>query len=257
MAIPNPERRGGLRHDGFVLIRQGTTRNLLLRGLDDATVAWIARHMERVTLDEGAYVLGAGAAIDAVWFPEQVVTSCVDSVADGAQVEVGVMGFEGMAGWPMLLGCETSPHDVVVQGGGGTALRAPRAAFLELCGSCPAAAGVFLAYVNTLMVQFGRTAVSNLRDPVERRLARWLLMHHDRLEGDEIELTHKAIAARLGVRRAGVTNGLHALEGQDAIRNRRGHIVIRDRPALRRIAGESYGHAEAQYSRAIAPFGKT
>lgn len=236
-------------------IAQDTTRSLLLRALDPEAFAALVPHLERVEVAEGERLMASGAPLDAVWFPETSVASCVDVLADGARVEIGIVGFEGMAGWPLLLGAAAARHDVVAQTGG-SAIRAEAEPFRRMCADHAAAAAVFLAYVDTLTIQLGRTAVSNLRDPVDRRLARWLLMRHDRLEGDEIDLTHKAIAAMLGVRRAGVTDGLHRLEGQEVIRNRRGRIVIRDRPKLRRLAGESYGHPEAHYSRAIAAFGK-
>lgn len=116
---------------------------------------------------------------------------------------------------------------------------------------------MFLGFIETFMVQMGRTLASNLRDPIERRLSRWLLMCHDRLDGDEIHITHKYIGAMLGVRRASVTDSLHVLEGEGAIRSGRGCILVRDRPRLELLAGEAYGHAEAHYRDRIAPFGKS
>jgi len=79
-------------------------------------------------------------------------------------------------------------------------------------------------------------------------------MAHDRVEGDEIEVTHREIAVMLAVRRTSVTDALHILEGEGLIRCRRGRVLIRDRSGLRRRAGNSYGLAEAEYSRLIAPF---
>ena len=218
--------------------------------------AALSPHLVPVELREGDLLAATDAAIDAVWFPESAVASCMDVVSNGSRVELGIVGYEGMVGWPLLLGCETSAHDVVVQVGGGTALRADADAFVETCRLMPEAAALFRRYIGAFTVQIGRTAVSNLRDPVEQRLSRWLLMCHDRLEGDEIDLTHKTIATTLGVRRASVTDGLHNLEGERMISNRRGRIVISDRPKLQRLAGEGYGHAEAHYNRMVAPFGK-
>ena len=239
-----------------MVLEQGAVRSLLLRTIEADAFAVLAPHAERVAFAQDTRLVSSGEPLDHVWFPEELVASCVDVLADGTRVEIGIVGFEGMAGWQVLLGCAVAPHDIVAQAGGGAALRVAREPFRRLCIDHPGAASVFLSYVHTLTIQLGRTAVSNLRDPVERRLARWLLMRHDRLDGDEIDLTHKAIASMMGVRRAGVTDGLHALEGHDVIRNRRGRIVIRDRPKLQRLAGDSYGHAEAHYSRSIAAFGK-
>lgn len=237
-------------------VQQDLARSTLIRAIDRSAFMHLADRLHRVQLDGGALLMTAEAPIEAVYFPETLVTSYIDVMADGTRVEIGIAGHEGMAGWPVLLGSDVSPHDVVVHMGGGSALRIDADALVEICARHPAVAAVFLRYVTAFTVQVARTAVSNLRDPVERRLSRWLLMFHDRLDGDEIDLTHKAIASMLGIRRASVTDGLHALEGHDLIRNRRGRIVIRDRSRLRKLAGDGYGHAEAHYSRTIAPFGK-
>lgn len=237
-------------------IPQSSSRNALIRSLSPEAYAALAGCLERVDLGGGDCLASSEAEIDAVWFPESALASCQDVVEGGARVELGIVGYEGVVGWPVLLECESSPHDIIVQGGGGSALKAPADHFAETCRKAPGMRALFLRYINAFTVQIGRTAVSNLRDPVERRLSRWLLMCHDRLEGDEIDLTHKTIATTLGVRRASVTDGLHFLEGERVISNRRGRIVISDRVKLKRLAGDGYGHAEAHYSRMIAPFGK-
>ena len=237
-------------------IQQNSSRSTLIRAIQADVYADFARHLHRVQLEEGALLARAGGRIDMAYVPETVVTSIVDLLGDGSRVEIGLAGHEGLAGWPLLLGSKVSPHDVSVHTGGGSALGIKSGALVALCAAHPSAAALFMRYVVALTVQVGRTAVSNLRDPVERRLSRWLLMFHDRMTGDEIDLTHRTIAGMLGIRRASVTNGLHTLEGLHVIRNQRGRIVIRDRAGLRRIAGEAYGHFEAHYSQSIAPFGK-
>lgn len=237
-------------------ILQSSSRNALIRALSAGGFAALAPRLARVDLDEGDRLAGNEEAIDAVWFPESAVVSCTDVIGEGCRVELGMIGYEGMVGWPLLLECTTSPYDFVVQVGGGTALRADADVFAATCRYVPEAAALFRRYIGAFTVQIGRTAVSNLRDPVEQRLSRWLLMCHDRMEGDEIDLTHKSIAITLGVRRASVTDGLHNLEGERMISTRRGRIVISDRGKLRRLAGEGYGHAEAHYNRTVAPFGK-
>lgn len=228
----------------------------MIRTLDAKGYAALAPHLERVDLNGGEHLAASNADIETVWFPESALASCIDVIGDGGRVELGIIGYEGVVGWPVLLGCAASPHCVVVQVGGGTALRVGARDFAEACARVPGMAALFLRYINAFTVQIGRTAASNLRDPVERRLSRWLLMRHDRMEGDEIDCTHKIIATTLGVRRASVTDGLHNLEGERVISNRRGRIVISDRVKLKRLAGDGYGHAEAHYSRMIAPFGK-
>jgi hypothetical protein len=123
-----------------------------------------------------------------------------------------------------------------------------------MCQSRHALNQLLLRYVQCFFAQLGRTILANLHDPTERRLARWLLMNHDRLHGDEISLTHEQLGVMLGVRRASVTDTLHVLEGQGFIRSVRGRVIIRDRKGLIEFAGESYGAAESEYARAIRPF---
>jgi CRP-like cAMP-binding protein len=128
---------------------------------------------------------------------------------------------------------------------------------LQACMARQAINVLLLRYIHCMMSQMGRTILSNLTDALEKRLARWLLMNHDRLQGDRIELTHEQLGVMLGVRRATVTDTLHILEGKGLIRSTRGVIEVRDRRRLLELAGESYGAAEMEYARFIAPFAKS
>jgi CRP-like cAMP-binding protein len=98
--------------------------------------------------------------------------------------------------------------------------------------------------------------VSCAQHLMEARLARWLLMCHDRVAGDEVALTHEFMAVMIHAQRSGVTMTLHSLEGAGMIRSTRGLVTIRDRDKLRELAGASYGLPEQRYSQTIAPFGK-
>jgi CRP-like cAMP-binding protein len=111
--------------------------------------------------------------------------------------------------------------------------------------------GLLLRYVHVVLVQTAQTAFVNAAYPVETRLARWLLMAHDRLDGGDLPLTHEFLAAMLGVQRTSVTLSVQALEGHGWIRARRGRITVLDRAALERAAGDGYGVSEAEYARLI------
>jgi CRP-like cAMP-binding protein len=89
-----------------------------------------------------------------------------------------------------------------------------------------------LRYAQALNVQTSATAFANAEHTVEMRLARWLLMCHDRVDGDEFAITHEFMSMMLGVRRAGVTTTIHILEGNGLIRAKRGVITVRDREGL-------------------------
>ena len=86
---------------------------------------------------------------------------------------------------------------------------------------------------------------------MDRRTARWLLLYHDRVEGDEITITHEELGIMLGVRRSTITDALHHLEGNGALRGHRGRVVICDRDQLESLAGETYGFAEREYARLL------
>jgi CRP-like cAMP-binding protein len=103
-------------------------------------------------------------------------------------------------------------------------------------------------FVHTFSVQVSQTAYANAGYSTEERLARWLLMTHDRLEQDDMPITHEFMSIMLGTRRPGVTLAVQMLEGVGAIGATRGRIAVRDREKLERIAGQSYGFAEKEYS---------
>ena len=107
---------------------------------------------------------------------------------------------------------------------------------------------LLLRFVHTFIVQVSQTAYANAGYSIEERLARWLLMTHDRLEHDDMPMTHEFLSIMLGTRRPGVTLAVQMLEGVGVIRATRGHITMRDREKLEQIAGQSYGFAEKEYS---------
>jgi CRP-like cAMP-binding protein len=109
-----------------------------------------------------------------------------------------------------------------------------------------------LRFVQAFTVQVAQTALSNGSYSLEERLARWLLMCHDRVDGDVLSTTHEFLSIMLDVRRPGVTEALHILEGAHMIRAERGLVTVLDRAKLEQVAGESYGVAEAEYARLMA-----
>ncbi len=194
--------------------------------------------------------------MDQLCFPEGGVASVHEIMSDGSRVGIGILGREGFVGWQVLLSCEVSPHETMIAIAGPSALWIDAAALLEATERSSSLKALLLRFIQAFLSQMSRTIVSNLGDSTERRLSRWLLMNHDRIEGDCIDLTHSQIGVMLGVRRATVTDTLHILEGEALIRSTRGRIAVRDREGLKRLAGESYGIPEEQYRRLVAPFGR-
>jgi CRP-like cAMP-binding protein len=161
-----------------------------------------------------------------------------------------LVGGEGMTGTPVVLGADSSPHATYIQVAGegqhiaaGDLRKAMRASnSLHAC---------LLRYVQVFMVQTAHTAIANARTKIDRRLARWLLMAADRIEGNALPLTHEFLGLMLGVRRAGVTEALQALGRRGLIETHRGRVIILDRKGIERSAADSYGVPEAQYRRLI------
>lgn len=240
-----------------MIAAEGPCRNLLLNSLSAEDFAFLEPRLERVPLRRGDVIASPDEEVSSVCFPECGVTSITDVWPSGKRVEVALIGREGMTNSQILLGVDQAPHEALVQIGGDSSLRLSREDLRDFCQHSPAAMALFLRYIHALALQTSRTLSSNLLDSVEKRLARWLLMCHDRVDGDEIDLNHDHIGRMLGVRRATITDTVHVLQGAGAIRNTRGHFVVRDRISLERLAGDSYGFAETRYCAFVAPFGKT
>ncbi|MFC0410346.1 Crp/Fnr family transcriptional regulator [Roseomonas elaeocarpi] len=208
--------------------------------------------LERVSLRQGQVVIPAHTPLTQAWFPESGIASVIASTDDGRQQEVGLYGNEGVGSLAVVLGAGQTPHKTLMQVGGSW-LRIEAPALRDAVEQLPGLRTVLLRYVHCFMVSITCTALSNNRNTIEERLARWLLMAHDRLDGDELPLTHTFLSLMLGVRRPGVTLAVHVLEGAGLIRARRSLITILNRPALEAAAGTGYGVAEAEYERLIGP----
>ena len=236
---------------------QISTNNLLLRALAPGDYARLQPHLERSELELRQTLYEPNVPIERVHFPEGGVVSIISEQEPNEQIEVGLYGYEGMSGAAVVMGADQSPHRSMVQVDGTTSLHIPCERLLEACGESHELRVLLLRYVHTLSVQAALTATANAHYDLPERLARWLLMCHDRMDSDQIELTHEFMSMMLAVRRSGVTVTLHTLEGTGAIRAQRGLVIVRDRARLEEIAGDSYGEAEREYIRLLAPFGRS
>jgi CRP-like cAMP-binding protein len=235
---------------------RATTDNLLLRVLSDADLALLEPHFEHEQLKLKDPIFASNEPIERVYFLESGVGSIVAEQEGGDQVEVGLFGREGMSGAAVVMGAGQTPHASMVQVGNPAALSIKSERLLEACDASASLRRTLTRYVQSLNVQAAMTAASNAHYALPERLARWLLMCHDRMDSDRMELTHEFLSMMLAVRRSGVTVTLHTLEGAGAIKSDRGVVTITDRHRLEEIAGDSYGQAEAEYRRLIGPFGQ-
>lgn len=233
---------------------QSFCRNLLLKSMRPEDFALLAPHLAQVTFDADEIVAVPGQPIDSVFFPETGIITFSELSDEGRRIGVGHTGFEGFSGWSALLGCNLAPHEARMTAVGGGALRVATGELLAACRASETLRDLLLRFVRAFTVQLSSTVISSLTQPVDTRLCRWTLMAHDRVEGDDIEVTHTEIAVMLAIRRASVTDALHILEGERLIRGSRGRVTVRDRSGLLRRAGNTYGFAEKEYSRLIASF---
>jgi CRP-like cAMP-binding protein len=186
--------------------------------------------------------------ITAAYFPENGVASVVANGKVGMGVEVGLIGREGMSGIAIIMGADRAHHDTFMQiAGNGLCLKAVE---LKRCvGQSETLQRELLRYAHAFGLQVANTAMINAKSKIEERLARWLLVAHDRLDGDDIPLTHEFLATMLGVRRPGVTIALHLLESDGLIQRKRASVVIVDRKGLEQRSNGAYGLAEAAFRR--------
>jgi CRP-like cAMP-binding protein len=188
--------------------------------------------------------------IEHVYFMDSGIASVVAVGSGDRKIEIGLVGREGMTGAAVVLGAESSPHETYIQAaGGGHRIRATK--LQKGMRESASLTVLLLRYAQVFSVQTAHTAVANARGKLEERLARWLLMAHDRIDGDELPLTHEFIALMLGVRRAGVTEGIESLERENMISGRRGRVTVLDRAALEKRAAGYYGVPEREYRRLI------
>src|SRR5215207_9926901 len=200
------ERAGALapmRERAMAYLQQAAVRNRLLSGLTPEGFGLLQPHLEPMPLDLRQWLIEAGEPIQHVYFPEHGIVSIVADTSEG-RIEVGLIGPEGMAGLPVVLGIERSPHSYLVQAAG-EALRVPAPDLRTALRQSPSLHAGFLRYAHALMVQTAQTAYANAGFTIEARLARWILMTDDRLERDELPLTHDFLSMMLGVCRPGVT----------------------------------------------------
>lgn len=230
--------------------QHGTVRNRLLKALSPDDFARLAPHLEAQPIKLRQVVITPNEPISHASFIEEGLCSIISHTAEG-RLEIGTVGYDGFVGTPLALGTNRTPHASMVQAEG-MMLCIPAAAFRAALDESATLRGVLVRYVQSLIVQVGQTVYANADLNIEGRLARWILMIHDRLQKDEMPLTHDFMALMLGVRRPGVTTSVHILEGAGLIKAMRGRVRVLDRERLMELAGDTYGVAEAEYERLLA-----
>jgi|TARA_R100000501_G_scaffold17610_2_gene33065 CRP-like cAMP-binding protein len=237
-------------------IVKGDTGNYLLQLTTDKTFAALAPHLEPFEAERGIQLFASEEPLDKVHFLDSGIGSLVAMSPEGHECEIGLFGRDGFSPSSVMLGAERSPYRCVIQvAGSGHRITASR--LKEIAAENAGFQQLLLKYVDVQWIQTSFTALSNAVHHVDERLARWLLMCHDRIDGDEIALTHEFLSLMLAVRRPSVTTALHVLEGNRLIRSERGCVTIRDRAALEDFASDAYGRPEAEYEKLLKPLRRT
>jgi len=227
-------------------------KNELLSALPSAELSQLRPHLTRVQWVNGQGLYEAGEHIDRVFFVEQGFASMV-AEADGATrgTEVGLIGWEGMVGFAALLSPQAVSFNRAMVQMPGAALRMPAQVLHDSLGTLPVLSRLLFQALEGAMAQVAQTAACNSQHTLPQRLARWLLMAHDRVDGDELALTQEFLSIMLAVRRSGVTVAVQALQAAGVIAQRRGRIVICDRPGLEAAACGCYDRVQA-FTAAVA-----
>ncbi len=227
-----------------------SVRNRLLAALPPDGLARLLPGLQPVELAFDATLHPAGGAVEAVLFPETGMVSLIATLDGGEQVEVGIAGREGLVGLPLVLGSGHAITEARVQVEG-AALRMDAAAVRDEMGANPAFRGLLLRYTLAFQAQVTLTAACNARHPIEHRLARWLLIAHDRADGDEFPMTHEFISMMLAVRRPGVSLAAGVLQKAGLIRYARGRMEVTDRPGLEAASCECYHTVRREFGRLL------
>jgi CRP-like cAMP-binding protein len=223
--------------------------NLLLDTLEAKDREQLLNHCEHIQLTIGEVLYRGGDVIPYVYFPTGGFISLVAPI-DSTNLEVGLVGNEGIVGITLLLDIDTAQFTTLVQGAG-TALRISATSFLRILEENPELHRMLKHYLYVRMSQLAQTAACTRFHLLEGRLARWLLMTQDRAHSNQFHITHVFLAYMLGVRRVGVTKAANLLQQRNLISYKRGDITILDRLGLEKISCGCYRADKEIYKRIL------
>jgi CRP-like cAMP-binding protein len=224
--------------------------NQILAALPAAELERLLPIMEEVELRLGDIIARPDEPIEYVYFPRRGTLSVLAMMEDGSEVEIGVVGNEGMFGISIVLGTDSTPLQAIAQiPDGATRIRADLLkAELDRGGQLYKS---LLRYMQAFFIQTAQTAACNRLHKLDERLARWLLMCHDRCRSDNLALTHEFLSVMLGVRRAGISEAASKLQAAGLISYFRGHVQIVDRQGLEAVSCECYKVIKREFDRLL------
>ena len=228
-------------------------QNHLLAALPEAEYSQLADKFELVSLKLGQVLYESGDRLNHLYFPTTSIISMLYIMENGGTAEIGIAGNNGLIGYAIFMGGETTSSRAIVQiAGDAVRLKADDAKKVF------AAGGIFqdilLRYTQSLITQISQTAVCNRLHSVEEQLCRWLLINHDQLPDNKLVMTQELIANMLGVRREGVSVAATHLQERGVIEYSRGTISILDRKKLEAEACECYQVVMDEYDRLLGEY---
>jgi CRP-like cAMP-binding protein len=239
---------GGLRNPFQEAIDIFMKRNHLLSYLSTADLDLLKPHLEPIELPRLFQIETPHKPISHIYFPQDGIVSVVATIPRDHRIEVGIIGRDGLTGHSVVMGTDRSANSTFMQVPG-YGLRIGAEHFRTAMHRSESLRVGLLAFVNAFAAQASQTALANGRATLDVRLARWLLMAHDRMAGDRIPLTHELLSIMLGVRRPGVSLALNRMEDGGLIETQRSVIIIRSRAGLKKIAKGFYGVPETEQER--------
>ncbi|HEV7705343.1 MAG TPA: Crp/Fnr family transcriptional regulator [Gemmatimonadaceae bacterium] len=227
-------------------IARPATSNLLLAALSPDDLALITPQLEPVMLNLRDVLYEPGADITHAYFPTTGCVSMIHGTSDGS-VEVGTIGLEGLVGVPILLRASSEPTRALVQVEG-EAYRIPAEAFRSVVAESEHLERIMLRYALALFNQVAQSVACNRLHSLEERCARWLLITHDRVDGDVFKLTQEFLSYMLGVHRPAVTLAAGVLQAAGYIKYSRGTITVTDREGLEGASCSCYQQTQDDYA---------
>jgi len=224
--------------------------NHLLNRLPARTLELWRPQLEAVELHTGEVIQEANVPLDYVYFPTSAIVSLLNPLESGSSTEIAVIGKEGIVGFALLLGGESSSGYAIVQAAG-HAYRVSAQFIKHECGLEGPPMHILLRYTQALITQMAQTAVCYRHHSLDQQLCRWLLLRLDRLQDTNVDVTQKLIARLLGVRRQGITASARKLQTAGLIQYARGKIIVLNRREIEKRACECYSVMTREYQRLL------
>ena len=227
-------------------------QNQLLGAFDPAALSRVESYMRPVTLKLGAVVCEAGGILEHAYFPQGSVLSLLTVLENGSAIECANIGREGAFGLFAAMYSRVSFNECVVQLEG-PLLRCPIEPLHSEFQKNEHIRDLFVSYSETLLSQIMQSVACNSLHAVEERMCRWLLMMHDRAEGESLTYTHEFLAHILGANRTSVTLAAQSLQNAGLISYRRGLMQVTDRAGLEKASCECYAVVKARFDAFLRP----